>query len=346
MILYNKEYSFSRGKGKITFSEGKNNVVNAIYSVYNDYGTITGILNGDKLEATFHSTSLNKVGLIHFVFSGEGFQAKWKSGLELGQMRGKWFTSLPSYETIDSNEDCFINLNYWSWKEISDIAGIEDPMDIEDYEKLKLNFESYYDLLIELYESLTINGTATNIKIAVVILEAGRLFGKLAWLANRNSDSTEYWCKKWGSFNDSVYLNCDLSSNDYLALGQQYHLDFQPMFQGEDENESKYPEEWFHLAYEKATTAGELIDLIQYGLFSEYFSFEDIANESIRKAWELEKSVDVAVQLLFDDNEEKKSFIDDELFEEIVNDLNEIEHGEDGRWSMDELLNMISNSQD
>ena len=341
MLEYNKEYIFSRGKGKIIFTKGKNSIVNATYKVYNDEGIITGKLNGDILEATFHSSSLNRVGLIHFDFSGDGFNAKWKNGVEPGTMRGKWFTELSSNE---NNDNSLINLNYWSWKEISDSAGIDDPMDIEDYETLKFDFESYNDLLIELSESFTINGTATNIKIAVVIQEAGRLFGKLAWLANRNSDSAEYWCNKWGSFNDSVYANCDLSSSDFLVLGQQYQLDYQPISSADADN--KFPEEWFRSAYENATTAEELIDLIQFGLFSEYFSFEDIANDSIRKAWDIEKSVDVAVQLLFDDNEEKKSFIDDELFQEIVNDLNEIQYGEDGRWSMEELFNMISNTQD
>jgi hypothetical protein len=60
--------------------------------VFNDTGTITGKLDENKLEATFHSTSMNRVGLIYFTFSDDGFDAKWKNGLEPGAMRGRWFT--------------------------------------------------------------------------------------------------------------------------------------------------------------------------------------------------------------------------------------------------------------
>lgn len=105
MLQFNKEYVFSRGKGKITFIEGKNNVINATYKVYNDEGTITGKLDGNKLEATFHSKSLNRVGLIHFDFIGDGFNAKWKNGLEPGTMRGKWFTSNDANESIGFDFD-------------------------------------------------------------------------------------------------------------------------------------------------------------------------------------------------------------------------------------------------
>jgi len=92
MIQYNHEYTFSRGNGKITFTEGKNNTITASYKVFNDVGTITGKLNENVLEATFHSTSMNRVGLINFKFSADGFDAQWKNGLEPGTMRGKWFT--------------------------------------------------------------------------------------------------------------------------------------------------------------------------------------------------------------------------------------------------------------
>jgi hypothetical protein len=107
MIIFNKEYIFSRGNGKITFTEGKNEIVNANYKVFNDIGTITGKLIGHKLEATFHSSSMNRVGLIHFEFFDDGFDAKWKNGLEPGVMRGKWFTSNKS----NNEGDFTFNIN-------------------------------------------------------------------------------------------------------------------------------------------------------------------------------------------------------------------------------------------
>jgi len=91
-IQYNTEYIYSKGKGKITFTEGKNGLVEATYSVYDDQGTIKGKFDGEMLVGSFHSDSLNRDGLINFTFSESGFVAKWKNGLELGAMRGKWTT--------------------------------------------------------------------------------------------------------------------------------------------------------------------------------------------------------------------------------------------------------------
>jgi hypothetical protein len=42
------------------------------------------------LSATFHNTAVNAVGLIELTFNENGFEGKWKNGLEPGPMRGKW----------------------------------------------------------------------------------------------------------------------------------------------------------------------------------------------------------------------------------------------------------------
>jgi hypothetical protein len=63
MIKFNYEYTYSRGNGKITFNECENNTVIVNYKVFNDEGTITGKLQAYEFEATFHSVSMNRVGL-------------------------------------------------------------------------------------------------------------------------------------------------------------------------------------------------------------------------------------------------------------------------------------------
>jgi len=338
MIQYNHEYTFSRGNGKITFAEGKNNTITATYKVFNDVGTITGKLNENVLEATFHSTSMNRVGLINFKFSADGFDAQWKNGLEPGSMRGKWFTEKNTSMKQEDNEDAF-NSNIWNWSTISAFAVLSNPMDEEDYATLKDNAAAYIELLTELAEDGCLHGKKTNIKLFEVIQEAGRLFGKLAYLAEKNEDSHQYWCTKWASFNESIEMNCNLSFDEYLALGQQYHLQFQP---AQDEYDDKnYPEEWFTRAYENAQNSEELLTLIQYGLFSEYHDFESLANDCIRKAWEFEKSIDVAVKLIADDNEEKRTFLDEDLFEEIVAAVRNMDDTEDGEWTKEKFEDLV-----
>ena len=157
MIKFNHEYIYSRGNGKITFTEGKNNTVTANYIVFNDQGTITGNLQENILEATFHSVSMNRVGLIHFTFSEDGFDAKWKNGLEPGTMRGRWFTEKKSNKIENKSNDSSVS-NMWNWTIIAEFAGVNDPMDIEDYNALKDDFETYEEILTELAEDDTING--------------------------------------------------------------------------------------------------------------------------------------------------------------------------------------------
>ena len=340
MIKFNHEYTYSRGNGKITFTEGKNNTVTAKYKVFNDEGTITGKLQDNVLESTFHSVSMNRVGLIYFTFSEDGFDAKWKNGLEPGTMRGRWFTEKISNK-IENESNNSLDSNMWDWKIISQFARIKDPMDIEDYSILKEEFEVYEEILTELAEDNTINDKRTNIKLYQIIQEAGRFYGKLAWLAERNEDSHEYWCRKWASFNELIDMNCSPNSEDFLALGQQYHLQYQPY--NSEYEEKNYPEEWFVLAYENANNAEELINIIQYGLFSEYYNFESLANDCVRKAWDYEKSIDIAVQLISDDNEEKREFIDEDIFEDIINNVRDMEDSEDGAWTKSQFEDLIDN---
>ncbi|MFN6037357.1 MAG: hypothetical protein ACK452_02730, partial [Bacteroidota bacterium] len=69
-------------------------------------GKLTGTLEGNLLKATFHNTKANATGLMEISFHENGFDAKWKSGLEPGPMRGKWEGKLnadvTAHEKVDS----------------------------------------------------------------------------------------------------------------------------------------------------------------------------------------------------------------------------------------------------
>lgn len=85
MIKLNTPYTIENGD-KVTFTEGKKGTINGTYSD----ATLTGTLEGNLLKATFHNKKVNATGLMEITFHENGFDAKWKQGLEPGPMRGKW----------------------------------------------------------------------------------------------------------------------------------------------------------------------------------------------------------------------------------------------------------------
>ena len=90
MIKYNEEYSINNGQGTIVFTEGNKGIVNAEYDIKGNKGKgkINGTLENNVLTGTFHVDAA--AGLIEFTFTENGFEAKWKQGIEPGPMRGKW----------------------------------------------------------------------------------------------------------------------------------------------------------------------------------------------------------------------------------------------------------------
>jgi len=66
-----------------------------------DAGTLNGILSNNVLKGTYHNSMNNSSGLIEFTFTEEGFNCKWKQGLEPGPMRGKWQGIL--FESLQNN---------------------------------------------------------------------------------------------------------------------------------------------------------------------------------------------------------------------------------------------------
>jgi hypothetical protein len=85
-IKFNEKYSINNGQESILFKEGKGNTVTGEYQG----GSLTGTMEGNVLKATYHNQKNNSVGLIEITFHENGFNAKWKQGLEPGPMKGKW----------------------------------------------------------------------------------------------------------------------------------------------------------------------------------------------------------------------------------------------------------------
>ena len=78
MIQFEKTYDINDGNGSITFKKVDDLTVEAVYN----RGTIKGTWDGETLKCTFIDNVSNGNGLIHFNFNDNGFEAKWKAGLD------------------------------------------------------------------------------------------------------------------------------------------------------------------------------------------------------------------------------------------------------------------------
>jgi len=112
MLKIGEAYSINNGQGSIVFTEGKQGTINAVYEVNSkkDAGKINGILSDNVLKGTYHNSFNNSSGLIEFTFTEDGFNCKWKQGLEPGPMRGKWLGIL-SKDLQNNPTEGSINLN-------------------------------------------------------------------------------------------------------------------------------------------------------------------------------------------------------------------------------------------
>ena len=100
MIKLNTPYHVAEENVTVTFTEVKNGEIIGTYP----NATLTGTLEGNVLSATFHNTAVNAVGLIELTFNENGFEGKWKNGLEPGPMRGKWSGDLSNSELVSESE--------------------------------------------------------------------------------------------------------------------------------------------------------------------------------------------------------------------------------------------------
>jgi len=96
MIQLNTTYIIDNDSDKVIFSDDNNGTITGTYTD----GTLSGILEGNVLKATFHNTKVNVSGLMEITFHENGFDAKWKKGLEPGPMKGRWSGKLINSEIL------------------------------------------------------------------------------------------------------------------------------------------------------------------------------------------------------------------------------------------------------
>ncbi len=136
-MLFNKKYSINNGQGSIVFTEVNKGTINALYTIAGNKseGKINGKLDGNVLKGTFHVDAAS--GLIEFTFSEDGFEAKWKQGLELGPMRGKWegniaVDSSSELQEENTNENLNVVFVHINLGEFSDSARRPNMLDIQN----------------------------------------------------------------------------------------------------------------------------------------------------------------------------------------------------------------------
>ncbi len=122
MIKLNTPYHVAEENVTVTFTEVKNGAITGTYP----NATLTGTLEGNVLSATFHNTAVNAVGLIELTFNENGFEGKWKNGLEPGPMRGKWNGECVSDSAKDSSAPATLTKEQLKWIETKDSWDYEE----------------------------------------------------------------------------------------------------------------------------------------------------------------------------------------------------------------------------
>ena len=122
MIKLNTPYHVAEENVTVAFTEVKNGAITGTYP----NATLTGTLEGNVLSATFHNSAVNAVGLIELTFNENGFEGKWKSGLEPGPMRGKWSGECVSESAKDSSAPATLTEEQLKWIETKDSWDYEE----------------------------------------------------------------------------------------------------------------------------------------------------------------------------------------------------------------------------
>ena len=122
MIKLNTPYHVAEENVTVTFTEVKNGAITGTYP----NATLTGTLEGNVLSATFHNTAVNAVGLIELTFNENGFEGKWKNGLEPGPLRGKWNGECVSDSAKDSSAPATLTKEQLKWIETKDSWDYEE----------------------------------------------------------------------------------------------------------------------------------------------------------------------------------------------------------------------------
>jgi hypothetical protein len=186
MIKLNTPYTIENGD-TVTFTEGKKGTINGSYTD----STLTGAFDGAVLKATFHNKKVNAIGLMEITFHENGFDAKWKSGLEPGPMRGKWEgklisnTNQPAPESKNTLKlDLYTGLDELS-KLMEDLA-VQSRQSKEDFCQGFIKFvrenQEYLWLIPAYFQKLnTIDG----------LIDDGELEGEISGFFNKSRFTEE-----------------------------------------------------------------------------------------------------------------------------------------------------------
>ncbi len=283
MIKLNTPYTIENGD-VVTFVEGKKG---SITGTYGD-GTITGTLDGNLLKSTFHNTKANAVGLMEITFFENSFDAKWKSGLEPGPMRGKWSGTIQA--EVGKNE-------------VIDNNGVSLYKFCQGYEENSLlKLES---ILTELVTKGTFQGKESVYTLIETIQEINRTFGSLCWFADREPfdgiKSLEYYSTKWGDLLEALKEKAVLSS-EFRTLGENIQSEYQPFFDGNKAKE--FTEEVYAIGIEKAVTYEDITWFTAATINGEYFESDALVLAAGKKAIELVENPDNYVGICFNDESE------------------------------------------
>jgi hypothetical protein len=283
MIKLTTPYTIENGD-KVIFSEGKKGTINGTYSD----ATLTGTLEGNLLKATFHNKKVNATGLMEITFHENGFDAKWKKGLEPGPMRGKWSGTIQT--EVKKNE-------------VIDNSGVSLYKFCQGYDENRLlELES---ILTELVVEGTFQGKESAYTLIEIIQQINRTFGQLCWFADREPfdgiNSLEYYSMKWGELLETLKENAVLSS-EFKALGENIQSDYQPFFDGDKSKE--FTEETYTLGIEKADSYKAITWFTAASINGEYFESDDLVLAAGEKAIQLVENPDDYVGVCFNDDSE------------------------------------------
>ena len=264
MIKLNTPYHVAEENVTVTFTEVKNGAIIGAYP----NATLTGTLEGNVLSATFHNTAVNAVGLIELTFNENGFEGKWKNGLEPGPMRGKWSGECLSDSAKDSSGPATLTPDQLKW-----IEGVRYNWDYEEAPKEWLDSKEFMlavvtkdgsalkyasdklkddidiviaaienggmanvtieSFLIELSQKSSISGKKVDFKVPDLVKAIETLF--LNKKIGELDESHENWSKQvkeiseqWFEVNQMIYKNLEMDGESLNSLAQAGFNKFGP----------------------------------------------------------------------------------------------------------------------
>ncbi len=378
MIKYNEEYSINNGQGTIVFTEGNKGIVNAEYDIKGNKGKgkINGALENNVLTGTFHVDAA--AGLIEFTFTENGFEAKWKQGIEHGPMKGKWTGSMKSQSESNQsiNEKTSLSPEQLKWieeksrdyekvpkewldsKEFMLAAVNNDGRDLE-FASDQLNGDAeivltamsqdadalYYVrsevILKELAENSSVGGTKINFKVRDLVSAVEKLFGKKLFDEDGDvNDEIEKICNDWFDFNQIIYQNQTMDGDALLSLAQVQFNKYRPSSTDDGGDVEEYTRGLLIEAIELNDEA--MIDIIWQGLNpQEYLDFSDLAEKACELLWNREeKNYANALMVLRNDNHELIPGLSNEFVLKIIQETRDSDIGEEE--DKEEFENFVS----